>query len=134
MNLSLAVRIGQSAGGLHEKIGFAGDGIVVSGEGLELGDVGVVEVGAEGEIAVAGEMAVLESGGGVEFGGSVVTAQRGVAQSDARGRKAGARRKENPIAFGAASVGGGGKGDVEILDLQITGKLRRRRRNRSCCR
>ena len=34
MDLSLAVRIGEGAGGLHEKIGLAGDGIVVSGESL----------------------------------------------------------------------------------------------------
>ena len=48
MDLSFAVRFGESAGGLHEKIGFAGDGIVVSGKGLEVSQVGVVDVGVGG--------------------------------------------------------------------------------------
>ena len=82
MDLSFAVRIGEAAGGLDGKIGVAGDGIVVSGERLEVSEIGVVEVGVDREGAVAGEMAVFERGGGVEFGGSVVAAQSGVAQSD----------------------------------------------------
>src|ERR1039458_549382 len=87
MDLSLAVKVGEGAGGLYEKIGFAGDGIVVSGESLDGGEVSIVEVGTEGESAVSGEMAVLEGGGGVEFGGSVLAAQNSVAKSDGTKRK-----------------------------------------------
>ena len=82
MNLSLAVRIGEGAGGLNRNIGFAEDRIVVSRESLNVSDIGVVEVGAQGESTVASEMAVLERGEGIEFGGGVVMAQLGIVQSD----------------------------------------------------
>src|SRR5271167_1872584 len=74
MNLSLAVRIGESTACLNEEISLAGDGIVISGEGLEVGQVGVVDVGAEVEKAVSREMALLERSGGVKYHDRVVTA------------------------------------------------------------
>ncbi len=74
MDLSLAVRIGESAGGLHEKIRSPGNGIVVSGKSLKGGDIGIVEVGTQSESAVAGDVSVLKSGGSVKFGGSITPA------------------------------------------------------------
>ena len=67
MELPFAVRVGGCSGGLHGKIGLAGDRIVVSRKRLEIGDLGVAHVGAQVEGAVAREMAVVESGGDVEF-------------------------------------------------------------------
>ena len=123
MDLSLAMRIGEGACGLHENIGLAGDGIVVSGDGLEGSEIEVVEVGAKTESAVAGEMAMLESGGSVEFGGSVVTPQRGVVKGDGMEGKLNRGGKRIPLCFELTGVGCGGEGDVEIVDLQAAGKL-----------
>src|SRR5579863_5850475 len=82
MDLSLGVGTGHGAGCQHKKIGFAEDRIVISSKGLELSDIGVVEAGAHSESAVAGDVAVLESGGSVEFGGGVLAPQSGAAQGD----------------------------------------------------
>ena len=67
MDLSIAVRVGLSTRGLQEKIGRSGDGIVESGERLQRGKVGVVKIGADGKSAVAGDVAVLKRGGGIEL-------------------------------------------------------------------
>ena len=60
MDLPAAVRIGDGSGSFDEKIGLAGDRIVRSEEGLEFGEVGVTQIGAEVESAVGSEVAVLE--------------------------------------------------------------------------
>lgn len=59
MDLSFPMRSGEGSATLHEKIGDPRDRIVVSGESLEAREVCLVEVGAEGEYTVAGEVAVL---------------------------------------------------------------------------
>src|SRR5580698_9640203 len=103
MDLSLAVRFGEGSGSLHEEIGLAGDGIVESGEGLDVGQFGVVEVATKGEGGVSGEMTVLE--GNLNGGG-----------------------KRIPMRLVGMRVGCGGQGDVEIVGLQIPGNLRRGQR------
>src|ERR1700693_3744824 len=114
MDLSVAMRIGKGAGGLDEEIGLAEDQIVVSRDSPELNDIGIVKVGAQGENAVAREMAVLECGGSIEFRRRVATAQRGVVKGDALEGKLNSRGKRIPLRFEAACVGCGGQGDVEI--------------------
>src|SRR5580700_5326371 len=124
VDLSFTVRIGEAAAGLDGKIGVAEDGIVVAGESLEETDIGVVEVGAQAKSAVAGEMAVLERGGGVEFSRSVTPAQRGVVQRDGLEGKLDGGGKRVPLRVELMGVGGGGQGDLEIVDLEAAGELR----------
>ena len=70
-------------------------------------------------------MTVFEGGGGVEFGGCVVTAQSGIAQSDGMEGKLERGGKRIPVRLEWVGVGGGGNIDVEIVDLQTAGELRR---------
>src|SRR5271156_3696172 len=83
VDLPITVRIGEGAGGLHEKDGLAGDGIVGSAQSLQGSQIGVVEVGAQSEGAVAGEVVVQESSRSVELGRHVVPAKSGAAKGDA---------------------------------------------------
>ena len=125
MDLSLAMGIEWRTRGAQRKIGLAGDGVVVPGEGLERREVIVVKRGAEGEWTVAREMAVLERGGRVEFGRSVAAAESGAAKSDSAEGKLNRGGKRIPVGLKSARSGGGGQVDVEIVDLQSAGKLRR---------
>ena len=109
---------------MHEKIGVAGDGIVVSGEVQDRCEFGVLEVGAEGERTVAGKVPMLESGGGVEFGGGVVPAQNGIVKSDRLEGHFDRGGKRIPVGLEWMSVGRGGEGHVEIFDQQSAGELR----------
>ena len=115
MDLSFTVRIGEGAGGLDGKIGVAEDGIVIAGQSLEETDIGVVEVGAQAKSVVAGEMAVLEPGGGVEFSRSVTPAQRGVVERDGLEGKLDGGGKRVPLRVELMGVGRGGQGDLEIV-------------------
>ena len=74
VDLSVTMWIGDGAAGLYGDIGLAGDGIAVSRESLDGGEICVMKIGSEIEDALAGDVAVLESGGSVEPGGSVFTA------------------------------------------------------------
>jgi hypothetical protein len=69
---------------------------------------------------------MFKGGGGVEFSGGVATLAEWRCEERRTGRKAGGRRKENPSGFELRRVGGGGDVDVEIVDLETSGKLRRR--------
>ena len=124
MDLSLAVRIGERACSLHEKISVAGDGIVVSEECLERSDVRVVYVGAQGESAVAGEMAMLERDSGVEFGGSVIPAQGCVVKSYTLKGKLEGSGKRIPLGLERVRLCRSGQRDVKIVGLQTSGELR----------
>jgi hypothetical protein len=93
MELSFEVWIGKGARSLHEKISITRDGIVVPEQSLNRRDIGVVDVSAQSESAVASEMAMLKRDGGVKLCGCVITAQGRVVKSDALER-------ENPIWFG----------------------------------
>src|SRR5712671_1148512 len=66
VDLSVTMWIGDGAAGLHGNIGLAGDGIAVSRESLDGGEICVMKVGSEVEDALAGDVAMLESGGRVE--------------------------------------------------------------------
>src|ERR1700693_4194745 len=93
MNLPVAMRVSHGTTCLNEKIGPAGDGIVVSGKRLQDAKVDIVNIGAKIEITAAGDVAVVQAGGGIEADGSVVALQSGTAQSNGcegnlkRGRK-----------------------------------------------
>jgi len=128
VDLAFALGIGKSSRSLDEKIGFAGDGITVPGKRLQRGHFGVVQVGAESEIAVPGEMAMQQGGGGLEFRRSVVAAQGGVAQRD--GFEGGLDRGGKRIPMGLKGVGAGGRGnvDVKIFDADIARELRGNKR------
>src|ERR1022692_2060638 len=126
MDTSLAMRIGDGASSLHEKIGPTCDGIVISGKRLDRREVSVKQVSAESEIAVTGEMALLKSGGGVKFGGGIVTTQNGAAQGDGMEGKLNRSRERIPVRLEFTRFGGGGQVHVEVVGLQSAGKLRRR--------
>src|SRR5258708_6597195 len=61
VDLSVAARVRNGSRGLDRKIGFAGDGIVVSNKSLKGRKIRVVKVGAERKGAVGGDMAMLQS-------------------------------------------------------------------------
>src|SRR6202035_5684696 len=82
MNLPVAMRVSHGPTGLNEKVGPAGDGIVVSSKGLQVAKVHIVHIGAEIEITIAGNVAMVQAGGGIEVDGSVVAPQSGAAQGD----------------------------------------------------
>src|SRR5580700_4262078 len=82
LDLAIAVSIGPSTGGFEGQIGCTSDGIVVSGERLHGSEVAIVELGADRELSVGGEMTVFKRGRSIEIGGRVVATQSGIAQSD----------------------------------------------------
>src|ERR1700730_11578673 len=125
VDLPIGMRIGDGAAGLYGKIGFAGDGIVVSDESLDRREICVMKVGSEIEDALAGDVAMLESGGSVEPGESVLTAQSGAAKGNRIEGKLDHRRKRIPVRLKVTRVGGGGQGNVEVIYLQSSAKLRR---------
>src|SRR5580704_730701 len=124
VDLAVTVRIGKGSGSLHEQIGFAGNGIVVSGKSRDCGEIDAEEVGSKSESAVTGEVPVLESSRGVEFGGGIVAAQNRVAEGDGMEGKLDGGGKRIPMRLEWMGAGCGGQGDIEIVDFQIAGKLR----------
>ncbi|MGO9165788.1 MAG: hypothetical protein ACLP56_02840 [Candidatus Sulfotelmatobacter sp.] len=122
---SVGAGIGLGACGLQEEVGSTGDGIVVSGEGLERGEVGVVKVGAQGESAGAGEVAVLERCGGVELGGSVVAAEGCVTKCDSVEGELQRGGKRIPVSLDLRRVGCGRDVEFKIIEQKIACQLRR---------
>ena len=81
---------------------------------------------SEVESTVSGEMAVLESGGGVEFSGSIAMAQSRVMQSNGAEGKLDGGGKRIPVGLEGLRLGSGGHGEIEIVDQQTACKLWRR--------
>src|SRR5271165_1298696 len=99
MDLPLAVRFGESARSLEDKIGLAGYGIVEAGEGFELGQVGIVDVRAQVKRSVPRYMTVLERGGGIKFRGGIVSLEGSSLKSDRTERKLDGSGERIPVGF-----------------------------------
>jgi hypothetical protein len=128
MELSFKVRIRKSSGALHEKISRTRDGIVVPQQSLDRRNIGVVDIGTQGESAVAGEMTVLKRDCGVKTRGRVIAAQGRVVKCDALEGKLDRCGKRIPLGLKGMGPGRSGKRYVEIVGLQATGELRGKNR------
>src|ERR1700733_3450324 len=125
LDLTFAVSIRPGTGGFEGQIGCTGDGIVVSGERLPGSEVAVVELGADRELTVGGEMTVFKRGRSIEIGGRVVATQSGIAQSDGLEGNLEGGRERIPMGVERVRIDGGGDIDIEVVDRQNAGKLRR---------
>ena len=82
MNFAVTVRIRGCARGLQEDIGCTAYRIVGSGERLHGRKIRIFKVGADSELTIAGEMAMVEGGRSLKLRGGVVSTQIRAAQSD----------------------------------------------------
>src|SRR6267154_5797160 len=128
MNLAVAVRIGDGSRRLHHKIGLAGDGIVVSGERLKIGKLGIAHVGVQVEGAIAEDMTMFQVCRGIEIDGGGGMAQNRVVKSDGIKRNLDGCRKRIPVTLELLRPGGGRQVYVEIVDQHHSGELWRRER------